>query len=589
MVTADSQGASDRCKNKESWNLINDISGRKKAGSSLVEGGSAEERRKNWLNHFKNLLGSPPEGAPDDLEVGSKGPPLDIDTSPFTIEELREARKMTKVGKACGDDGFPPEVLKWCDLDDILLELCNKALLEKVAPDQWRVSNIIPVPKKGDLTKTSNYRGISLTSLVAKTLNRMILNRIRPEIEKMLRDNQNGFRQGRSTTSHILALRRILEGAKRKHLPAAMVFVDFKKAFDSLHRGTLMKILLAYGIPKEIVDLIGLLYINTKAKIITSDGETDLFDIVAGVLQGDTLAPYLFIIVLDYCMSLALEKIPDAGFTITPARSRRVKAVKVSDTDFADDIALIADSVEEAQKLLEEVEKAAATVGLQMNEDKTKYLVENIDDPEPVKALSGKSIELKDDFLYLGGWIKSTEKDIKVRKAKAWAACHKLKTVWGSQLRKDLKLWLFTATVESVLLYGSETWTLTKRLAKMVDGCYTRMLGMALNVSWKEHLTNSELYGRLPQVSTKIAERRLRLAGHIHRHPELTANQLLFWEPQHGESGRGRPHFTYIDCLKADTGLKDKEEIGNLMLDRSLWRDVIRSVRQYYPKRIQSH
>ena len=122
----------------------------------------------------------------------------------------------------------------------------------------------------------------------------------------------------------------------------------------------------------------------------------------------------------------------------------------------------------------------------------------------------------------------------------------------------------------------------------MVDGCYTRMLRMALNVSWKEHLTNSELYGRLPQVTTKIAERRLRLAGHIHRHPELTANQLLFWEPQHGESGRGRPHFTYIDCLKADTGLKDKEEIGNLMLDRSLWRDVIKSVRQYYPKRMQS-
>ena len=95
---------------------------------------------------------------------------------------------MTKAGKACGDDGFPPEVLKWCDLDDILLELCNKALLEKVVPDQWRVSNIIPIPKKGDLTKTSNYRGISLTSLVAKTLNRMILNKIRPEIEKILRD-----------------------------------------------------------------------------------------------------------------------------------------------------------------------------------------------------------------------------------------------------------------------------------------------------------------------------------------------------------------------------------------------------------------
>ena len=345
-----------------------------------------------------------------------------------------------------------------------------------------------------------------------------------------------------------------------------------------------MKILLAYGIPKEIVDLIGLFYLNTKAKIITSDGETDLFDIVAGVLQGDTLAPYLFIIVLDYCMSIALANVPDAGFTITPARSRRVKAEKIADTDFADDIALIADSVEEAQKMLEEVEKAAAKVGLQMNEDKTKYLVQNIEDPAPMYAVSGESIELVDDFLYLGGWVESTEKDIKVRKAKAWAACHKLKTIWNSGLRKDLKLRLFTATVESVLLYGSETWTLTKRLEKMLDGCYTRMLRMVLGVSWKQHMTNHELYGSLPRVSSKIAERRLRLAGHIFRHPELIADKLLLWEPLHGDAGRGRPNYTFVDSLRASTGLKNKEEIGNLMLERQLWKDVVKKARQFYPR-----
>ena len=71
-----------------------------------------------------------------------------------------------------------------------------------------------------------------------------------------------------------------------------MVFVDFKKAFDSLHRGILMRILKAYGIPDSIVDIINLLYVNTKGKVITPDGDTELFDILAGVLQGDTLAPY---------------------------------------------------------------------------------------------------------------------------------------------------------------------------------------------------------------------------------------------------------------------------------------------------------
>ena len=103
----------------------------------------------------------------------------------------------------------------------------------------------MPVPKKGNLTKVDNYRGIALTSIVSKTLNRVILNRIKPDMEKILRINQNGFREGRSTTSHILGLRRIFEGARDKHLTAVMLFIDFKKAFDSVHRGLLMKILLA--------------------------------------------------------------------------------------------------------------------------------------------------------------------------------------------------------------------------------------------------------------------------------------------------------------------------------------------------------
>ena len=164
-----------------------------------------------------------------------------------------------------------------CDLDEIILGFCNRALNDGFALEQWRISNIIPVPKKGDLTDTNNYRGISLTSIVTKTFNRMILNRIQPEAEKKLRDNQNGFRKGRSTTSHILTLRRILEGARAKNLSAVMVFIDFKKAFDSVDRDTIMKILLAYGIPKKIVDLITLLYTNTRAQVITPDGKTEFF------------------------------------------------------------------------------------------------------------------------------------------------------------------------------------------------------------------------------------------------------------------------------------------------------------------------
>ena len=88
---------------------------------------------------------------------------------------------------------------------------------------------VIPVPKSGHLTMTDNYRGISLTCILAKMFNRMMLNRLRPAIDPLLRNNQNGFREGRSTTSQILALRRLIEEVKLNNLSAVITFIDLKK------------------------------------------------------------------------------------------------------------------------------------------------------------------------------------------------------------------------------------------------------------------------------------------------------------------------------------------------------------------------
>ena len=100
-----------------------------------------------------------------------------------------------------------------------------------------------------------------------------------------LRINQNAFRPGRSIVAQILTLIRMIEGVKANHLPAVITFIDFKKAFDSIHRAKMMKILKAYGIPPNLLRAIEAMYSNTKARIMTPDGETEQFDITAGVLQ----------------------------------------------------------------------------------------------------------------------------------------------------------------------------------------------------------------------------------------------------------------------------------------------------------------
>ena len=213
-----------------------------------------------------------------------------------------------------------------------------------------------------------------------------------------------------------MALRRIIEGAKAKNLKATMVFIDFKKAFDSIHRGLLMKILLAYGIPEALVSLIQKLYTGTKARVVTVDGATNLFDILAGVLQGDTLAPYLFIIVVDYIMTITMDEFDsEPGFTIKPARSRRVKAEKLADLEFADDIALCSDTIEEAQVLLERLEAAASNVGLNVNTAKTKFMTVNEEESSSLTSSSGSELEHVTDFVYLGSWVAASERDFKVR------------------------------------------------------------------------------------------------------------------------------------------------------------------------------
>ena len=578
---AEAEAAHESRKHAEAWRLINDISGRKKAQSSKLKANSPQERVQLWHTHFSNLLGSPPSITEQNTPIEPVFCNLAISEEPFSAKEYDKAKNSLRCGKACGEDGITPEFLKYAGLDREVLGFVNEAFTQGHIPDKWKTLVIVAVPKSGDLSKPDNYRGISLISLVMKLYNRLILNRLRPVIDPLLRINQNGFRQRRTTVGQILALRRLLEGIRDKNLSCIMTFIDFRKAFDSIHRGKLMDILRAYGVPERVVSAIAATYSETWAKVRTPDGDTQPFQILAGVLQGDTLAPFLFIIALDYALRCAIDgREEELGFTLAKRASRRVPARMLTDLDFADDISLLSDNAEKACRLLCEVERHCNRIGLGINAKKTKVMPINADEPlVRVTTLDGTPLEVVDDFNYLGAWIASTQHDIKLRRAKAWKALHSMNQVWRSPMSADTKRRLFVSTVESVLLYGSEAWTLTVADEKALDGLYTRMLRKALNVSWEEHMKNVDLYGKLARLTDKIRERRMRMAGHCVRHPELVASELVLWEPAHGSRNPGRRRATFIDSLKRDTGLSETAEVRSIMEDRREWRSAIHSSR----------
>ena len=112
------------------------------------------------------------------------------------------------------------------------------------------------------------------------------------------------------------------------------------------------QILLAYGLPKETVTAIMKLYRNTKVKVCSPEGDTDYFDIVAGVLQGNTLASYLFIICVDYMLRTSIDEIKENVFKLTKERSKRYPVQTITDADYADDIVLLANAPAQAKTLL---------------------------------------------------------------------------------------------------------------------------------------------------------------------------------------------------------------------------------------------
>ena len=149
------------------------------------------------------------------------------------------------------------------------------------------------------------------------------------------------------------------------------------------------------------------------------------------------------------------------------------------------------------------------------------------------------------------------------------------------------KVELFRATVESILQYGSESWTITSLLTKRLDGTYTKLLRAALNIHWRDHQRNVSVYGNIPKISETTRKRRLSQAGRCWRSNEIVKD-LLFWEPTRGKRCKGRPEKTYIHQLTEDTDMNQQDLKKKNLEDRQKWKNVISSEWDQKTKRTNS-
>ena len=269
----------------------------------------------------------------------------------------------------------------------------------------------------------------------------------------------------------------------------------------------------------------------------------------------------------------SIDKIWENCFELTKKRSRRHPAKTITNADYADDIAILANTLNQAETLPHSLERASAGIGLYVNAHKTEYMCYN--QTGDITTLDGTPLKLVDKFIYLGSSVSSTEKDIDTRLTKAWAAIDRLSIIWKSDLTDKMKRSFFQAAVVSILLYGCTTWTLTKRLEKKLDGNYTRMLRAILNKSRRRYPTRHQLYGHLLPITETIQVRRTRHARHCWRSRDELISDVLRWTPIQGRAKAKRPTRTYIQQLCEDTGC-GSEDLPEAMNDREKWLERVR-------------
>ena len=271
----------------------------------------------------------------------------------------------------------------------------------------------------------------------------------------------------------------------------------------------------------------------------------------------------------------SIDKIKENGFELTKKRSRRYPAKTITDADYVDDIAILANAHAQAETLLHTLERAAASIGLHVNAHKMEYMCFN--QRGDISTLNGSSLKLVDKFTYLGSHVSSTDTDIDTQLTKAWTGIGGLSVIWKSDLTDKMKRSFFQAAILSILLYGCTTWTLTKRPEKRLDGNYTRMLRAILNRSWRQHFTKQQLYGHQPPITKTIQVRRARHARHCWRSRDELISDVLLWTPTHGRAKAGWPARTYLQQLCEDTGYSP-EDLPKAMNDREGWWERVRDI-----------
>jgi Reverse transcriptase (RNA-dependent DNA polymerase) len=405
----------------------------------------------------------------------------------------------------------------------------------------------------------------------------LLFQRLRTHLDPQLLEAQCGFRARRGTADQIFSLRRISELHLKARAPLMAAFVDLAKAFDSVNRDALWALLRARGVHHHLVALLAALYTGCGGRVVINGATSDFFPMRTGVRQGCPLSPLLFNVFMDFVMrqvSAACELEGVMGVRVGYQMDGQLTAPPGECADwatilallYADDLVLLATSLEDLQRALTILERITREWGLQLNYSKTKAMMFGPDPPPtaPIILLGGE-VDFVPHFRYLGGVISADggmdqEHNRRITLARAAYQQMRPRVFDSPQVSLLTKLQFYRQAVLSILLYGAgESWAPSPAQLQQLDVFNTKCLRRIMRVWWTPEqgtLSNEELHAQthVPPISTLIKMYRLRWIGHAARgNVDRIVRQLLFAHSIEGNyPTRARGIRMWMDAASAD-------------------------------------
>nr|VZI39331.1 unnamed protein product [Spirometra erinaceieuropaei] len=406
-IATSTEQASNVGDTRKLYHLIRQVSGKpstlsdsvRDVNGGFIAGNSAKVER--WHEHFENHLHFDVQPSSPLLSSSAEflpSPTYAVPYDPPSEGEVADATRKLRKNKAPGEDGIPVEISK-SSVDTLapwLHEVIERAWRDEVVPDDWGLGILVPILKKGDKMRYENYRGISLIDVAAKIFAIVLLRRFQAVRDSRTRPNQAVFRAGRGCADQIFTLRRVLEFRQ----PTAVCFIDLAAAFDSVHRESLWRIMAPDAVPAKVIAMIKAYYRSTTARVLVCNNLSQPFGIRSGVRQGCILSPILFNYAIDWILGRALRE--SGGVEFAPGH-------RLTDLDYAADIALLASSFGDLQSMMSRVNEVVKSVGLSINAGKTKVFSSCIPGQEKAPLrIDGCQLEEVDSSKYLGARLLPT-------------------------------------------------------------------------------------------------------------------------------------------------------------------------------------